>query len=59
MTQEWVQPVNEVHEISTFKGQVDLFQYSGTQYQPNSDPDNPVPIKAKLPSHRVIENAEG
>ena len=44
--------------VTTFKGQVDLFQFSGAQYQLNSDRDNPVPIKAEPPSHRVIEEVE-
>jgi hypothetical protein len=45
-------------EVSTFKGQVDLFQFSGTQYQLNSDPNNPSPIKAEPPEHRVIRSVE-
>jgi hypothetical protein len=41
--------------VSTFKGPVDLFQYSRAQYQLNSDPRNPFPIKAEPPEHRVLE----
>jgi len=40
--------------VSTFEGQIDLFQYSGQQYQLNSDHDNPVPIKANPPVHIAI-----
>lgn len=45
-------------ETSTFTGQVDLFQFSGAQYQLNSDPNKPFPIKAEPPEHRVIESVE-
>lgn len=45
-------------KVSTFKGQVDLFQFSGAQYQLNSDPNSPSPIKANPPSHKVIERGE-
>jgi hypothetical protein len=45
-------------EVSTFKGQVDLFQFSGAQYQLNSDSNNPSPIKAEPPEHRVIRSLE-
>ena len=44
--------------ISTFKGQVDLFQFSRAQYQMNSDPNNPFPIKAEPPTHNVVEKVE-
>ena len=43
--------------VSTFDGQVDLFQFSGAQYQLNSDPNNPFPIKAEPPEYRAITNA--
>jgi hypothetical protein len=45
-------------ETSTFTGQVDLFQFSGAQYQLNSDPNNPVSIKAEPPTHNVVERIE-
>jgi F5/8 type C domain-containing protein len=45
-------------EVSMFKGQVDLFQFSGAQYQLNSDSNNPSPIKAEPPEHRVIRSLE-
>jgi hypothetical protein len=45
-------------KVSTFKGQVDLFQFSGAQYQLNSDPNHPFPTKADPPEHRVIESVE-
>jgi hypothetical protein len=38
-----------------FCGSVDLFQFSGEQYQLNSDPNNPYPIKAQTPERRAIE----
>lgn len=43
-------------QASSFAGQVDFFQYSRAQYQLNSDPKNPFPIKAEPPEHRVIAN---
>ncbi|HEY5075136.1 MAG TPA: hypothetical protein VII34_10620, partial [Pyrinomonadaceae bacterium] len=45
-------------KASTFKGQIELFQFSGVQYQLNSDPNNPFPIKAEPPAHNVIEKGE-
>ena len=45
-------------KVSAFKGQVDVFQFSGAQYQLNSDPNNPYPIKAEPPMHHVIEKVE-
>ena len=45
-------------KVSPFKGPVDLFQFSGAQYQLNSDPNNPFPIKANPPAHKVIEKGE-
>ncbi len=44
--------------VSTFDGQIDLFQYWGEQYQLNSDRDNPVPIKADPPAHITIGPAD-
>ena len=41
--------------VSTFKGQVDLLQYSDVQYQLNSDPDNPYPIKAEPPTQSSLD----
>src|SRR5258708_14884337 len=47
-----------LRKASTFRGRVDLFQFTGAQYQLNSDPKNPFPIKAEPPEHRVIEKVE-
>jgi len=47
-----------LRKVSTFRGQVDLFQFSGVQYQLNSDPKNPFPIKDEPPEHRIIEKFE-
>ena len=35
--------------VSRFTGSIDLFQFSGAQYQLNSDPKNPFPTKAEPP----------
>ena len=43
---------------TTFNGRVDLYQFSGAQYQLNDDRENPFPIKAEPPEHRVIESAQ-
>ena len=40
--------------VSRFAGPVDLFQFSGAQYQLNSDPNNPLPIKAEPPAQSKI-----
>lgn len=40
---------------AAFKGQVDLFQFSGAQYELNSDPNNPFPIKAEPPTHQGLD----
>ncbi|MDQ2856065.1 MAG: discoidin domain-containing protein, partial [Acidobacteriota bacterium] len=39
---------------STLAGPVGLFQFSRAQYQLNSDPKNPYPIKAEAPEHHVV-----
>jgi hypothetical protein len=44
--------------VSTFQGRVDFFQFSRAQYQLNSDPKNPFPIKAEPPEHRIIDQVE-
>jgi hypothetical protein len=46
-------------KASSFRGQVDLFQYSRAQYELNPDPKAPFPIKAEPPEHRAIENLRG
>lgn len=43
--------------VSTLAGPVDVFQFSGAQYQLNSDPNNPYPIKAEPPEHHVVDGA--
>ncbi len=43
--------------FSGFNGSIDLFQFSGVQYQLNSDLNNPYPIKAEPPEHRVVDNS--
>lgn len=46
-------------KASSFRGQVDLFQFSRAQYQLNPDPKKPFPIKSEPPEHRVIETVRG
>jgi len=41
---------------SGLTGGVDFFQFSGAQYQLNSHPNNPYPIKADEPDHKVIQS---
>jgi hypothetical protein len=43
--------------VSGFNGPIDLFQFSRAQYQLNSDPNNPYPIKAEPPEHRVVDSS--
>jgi hypothetical protein len=45
-------------KISTFNGPIEIFQYSRAQYQLNTDPKNPFPIKAEPPNHRIVEKAD-
>ncbi len=45
-------------QSSRFKGQVDVFQFSGVQYQLNSDPNNPYPVKAEPPIHSSLTASE-
>ncbi len=45
--------------ISAFSGPIDLFQFSAAQYQLNTDPKNPYPIKSGPPAHIRIENSNG
>jgi len=50
---------NELTKItSSFNGPVDLYQFSGAQYQLNTNAEDPYPIKADSPRHTVIENPE-
>jgi hypothetical protein len=44
-----------LRRVATFKGQVDLFQFSGAQYELTSDLDNPFPIKAEPPTHYGLD----
>jgi hypothetical protein len=45
--------------ISGFSGAIDLFQFSGAQYQLNSDRNKPYPIKSEPPAHVRIESRNG
>ena len=36
-------------------GNVDVYQYSGKQYELGGPANNPYPVKAEEPSHFVIE----
>jgi hypothetical protein len=50
---------NEAKKSSaSFTGAVDVYQFSGAQYQLNDDLDDPYPIKAEAPQHTVIEGSE-
>jgi hypothetical protein len=40
--------------FSVFTGPVDLYQFSGKQYQLNNNPNNPYPMKAEPPAHQVL-----
>ena len=44
--------------ISNFHGPMDTYQYSAAQYQLNDDKDNPYPIKAGEPDHRVVRSTQ-
>jgi len=41
-----------------FKYPIDLLQFSRAQYQLNSDPKNPYPIRAQPPQHTTVESRE-
>jgi hypothetical protein len=43
---------------SGFSGQVDLYQFSGAQYELNNVTNDPFPIKAEPPQHTVSEGSE-
>lgn len=43
--------------VSNFTGVIDLFQFSGEQYQLNSDQDNPQPIKTDPPVHTTRQDS--
>lgn len=45
--------------VRGFRSAIDLFQFSGAQYQLNSDPNNPYPIRSEPPAHVVIGNRNG
>src|SRR6185295_926785 len=45
-------------KTSTFSGAVDVYQFSGAQYQLNEDASNPHPIKAEAPQHTFIKGSE-
>jgi len=40
-----------------FTGPIEVFQFSGEQYQLNSDRDNPYPIKSEAPAHFSLPQA--
>lgn len=44
--------------MSSLEGPVDIYQYSSAQYQLNSDQDNPYPIRADEPGHRVVQSTQ-
>jgi F5/8 type C domain len=41
---------------STFKGDLEVFQFSGAQYQLNSDRDHPYPIRSQPPVHSLVRD---
>jgi hypothetical protein len=43
--------------FSGFTGPADVIQFSRAQYQLNSDPNKPYPIKAEPPEHRVVDSS--
>jgi hypothetical protein len=52
----WLQFRSELNEkTSAVAGPLDLYQFSGTQYQLSNDEDNPYPIRSRPPVHRVLE----
>lgn len=42
--------------MSSLEGPFDIYQYSSAQYQLNGDQDNPYPIRADEPGHRVVQS---
>ncbi len=45
--------------ISRFKGGVEIYQFSGAQYEMNSDTNDPYPIRAEPPSHNLLKDGVG
>ncbi len=43
--------------IGGFHGRVDTFQYSSKQYLLGGTPNNPYPVRANEPDHRVIQSS--
>jgi len=41
--------------ISAFAGPVDVYQFSGAQYQLSDDKDDPHPLKADPPAHSLVQ----
>ncbi|PYS34429.1 MAG: glycosyl hydrolase family 5 [Acidobacteria bacterium] len=48
---------NASGSIESFAGQLDLYQYSHNQYVLGGPPNNPYPIKADEPEHRLIQSS--
>ena len=43
--------------VGGFDGPIDLYQYSGEQYVLGGSSDNPYPVKANEPDHRVVHSS--
>ncbi len=46
------------HDVATFSGPVDLFQYSRAQYQLSADTQHPYPRQAQPPMHVTAEASQ-
>ncbi|HVS20851.1 MAG TPA: hypothetical protein VHD88_03335, partial [Pyrinomonadaceae bacterium] len=42
--------------VRGFEGPLDLYQYSSQQYLLGGPPDNPYPVKADEPEHRIVQS---
>jgi hypothetical protein len=48
---------NAAGATGTFDGRLDIFQYSSKQYQLGGPTNNPYPVRADEPEHRVIQSS--
>lgn len=43
-------------KLSTFRGAIEIFQYSGKEYELGGTADDPHPTRAKDPEHKVLKS---
>jgi hypothetical protein len=48
---------NAVGATGTFDGRLDIFQYSSKQYLLGGPANNPYPVRADEPDHKVIQSS--